>query len=467
MCDLFVAMPDTTRDGTMVFGKNSDRPNGECQVLHYGRERPSRAGAKIRCSYVRVPDSDGALATIGCRPYWCWGYETGLNEASVIGGNAAVFTRADRRSAGKEVLGLTGMELLRFGLERGSTAEYAVESIVDLLECYGQWGSAVRGKTHIDGSYENSFILADRKEAWILETAGRNWIAERVTQGARAISNELTIRNKWHKSSATLMEHAKDIGCWDGNEKTFDFALAYSDHENYPRQVSHIRRMRVQDLLDKNAGSIDRSFAMKVLRDHYEETFLGGPQFSRFLPDFHTVCMHDSPAGFTWGDTAASIVLALRPDEDRPPLIWTCYLPPCGGIYLPFAFADNLPDAVLRAGTAGLGSRKPANTKRDRFSEDSLWWRMHRLVKALSLAPEKRIKELRSILDPLESRLLRQAGEADLGEDSIDPADWNHMMSRAMSGLLKKLGALERRWHLNQADHPLTQAPYAPFVEVI
>jgi secernin len=449
MCDLFVAMPDTTRTGTMVFGKNSDRPAGECQVLHYGRERPARPGAKIRCSYVRVPDSEGALATIGCRPYWCWGYETGLNEASVIGGNAAVFTRAGRRTAGNARLGLTGMELLRFGLERGSTAEYAVESIIELLERHGQWGSAVRGKTHADGSYENSFVLADRREAWVLETAGKEWAAERVTQGTRAISNELTIRNKWHKSSANLIEHARDIGCWDGVKKNFDFAMLYSDHENYPRQVSHIRRMRIQDLLERSVGSIDEFSAMGILRDHYEDTFLGGPQFSRFLPDFHTICMHDSPAGFTWGDTATSMVVALRPDIDRPPLVWTSYLPPCSSIYLPFAFAENLPEAVLRTGTAGLGSRKPASTKRDRFHEDSLWWRMHRLVKALSLAPERRIKELRSILDPLEARLLRQAGEADAGRDSLNPAEWNRMMSRVVSGLLTKLGSLERRWHLD------------------
>lgn len=32
---------------------------------------------------------------------------------------------------------------------------------------------------------------------------------------------------------------------------------------------------------------------MRILRDHYEGTFLGGPYFNAALPDFLTLCMHD------------------------------------------------------------------------------------------------------------------------------------------------------------------------------
>ena len=31
MCDTFVALPDATVDGSVIFGKNSDRPAGEIQ----------------------------------------------------------------------------------------------------------------------------------------------------------------------------------------------------------------------------------------------------------------------------------------------------------------------------------------------------------------------------------------------------------------------------------------------------
>jgi secernin len=448
VCDLLVAMPDATVGGRIIFGKNSDRPAGECQVLYFGSSRPGRPASRVKCSYVGVPDSEGAMATMGCRPYWCWGYETGLNEAGVVGGNAAVFTRAGRDGRSRAKPGLTGMELLRFGLERGGTAEYAVEAITELLERYGQWGSAVRGRRHAEGSYENSFLLADRREAWALETAGRRWAAQRVVEGTRTISNELTIRREWDVASEDLVDHAIEGGWWPRGRGEFDFACAYNDHEHYPRQVSHIRRMRTRELLNGNPGLIDERTIMGILRDHYEGTFIGGPQFNRYLPDFHTVCMHESPAGFTWGDTATSAVVALDLDRDDPPLMWTAYLPPCTSVYLPFAFSESLPEAATLTGPAGLGGRRPSTARPDRFEAGSLWWRMHRLVKAVAEDPSARLPRLRSILDPVEEAYLERARGGSCGPAPGDPRAWNEALSVELSELLVSLGGLEREWEL-------------------
>ncbi|MFQ5864110.1 MAG: C69 family dipeptidase [bacterium] len=448
MCDVLVAMPDATKNGKVIFGKNSDRPAGECQVLYYSPGRTQSADSEIHCSYVSVPESYPVLATFGCRPYWCWGYETGMNEAGVVGGNAAIFTRSLREAANREPLGLTGMDLLRLGLERGPSAEEAISVIVELLEKYGQWGSAVHGQNHIEGSYDNSFLIADRNEAWILETSGRRWIAERITEGIRSISNEPTIRNKWTKASPDLQEFAKNNGWWDAKNESLDFALAYGDHENYSRQVSHIRWMRSQTLLERYKGKIDASSMMNFLRDHYEGTFLQGPQFHQYLPDFLTLCMHDSPAGFTWGNTATSVVVELDQNNDSLIPFWLCYLPPCSGIYLAYFLSAILPEPVTSPGKIGLQVLSPSEASKDEFSESSLWWRFHRLVEEIRKDPLKRHQEIRALLDPIEKEYISRVKNLLSNSAKFPPKELDSLVGKEVSKVLKVLDSLEKQWGL-------------------
>jgi dipeptidase len=75
--------------------------------------------------------------------------------------------------------GLLGMDLLRLALERGKTAIEAMHVITTLLEKHGQSGDAERTGEWGKANYHNSFLIADPKEAWVLETAGRYWVAKR------------------------------------------------------------------------------------------------------------------------------------------------------------------------------------------------------------------------------------------------------------------------------------------------
>jgi secernin len=455
MCDILVAMPDATKNNTIVFGKNSDRPVGEYQVLSYAPDGPRKRGNTIRCSYVTVPEAARVLATMGCRPYWCWGYETGMNEAGVVGGNVAVFTRSLWDPANREALGLTGMELLRLGLERGENAEEVIGIITNFLEEYGQCGSAVRGQNHREGSYENAFLVADRHEVWVLETTSRRWVAERVTEGVRSISNELSIRDQWRDGTVDIRDFAQDQGWWRPDDGPFDFAFAYSDHEHYSRQVSHIRRMRTRQLLDDNRGRIDVPAMMSMLRDHYEDTFLQGPQFHPFLPDFHTVCMHASPAGFTWGNTATSMVVEIDPQDSVAPPCWVCYLPPCTGIYMAFPFSAPLPETITRAGTAGVGQWPALNAPEDRFLESSLWWRFHRIIEAVRNEPLRRHKEVRDILDPLEQRYIKKVIEILQGPLGSRNGKFKVLVQDEVSEVTAALEILEERWGVPK--EPITE----------
>jgi len=147
----------------------------------------------------------------------------GANEFGVCIGNEAVWTTLTDEENLKEEK-LLGMDLVRLGLERGETAELALNIIVDLLSAHGQGGLCSE-----DGmTYHNSFLICDRKEAWILETAGDLWVAERVTEGARNISNELTIRETFHKHHESLYKTAEERGLWKPGE-TFDFADIFTE----------------------------------------------------------------------------------------------------------------------------------------------------------------------------------------------------------------------------------------------
>lgn len=66
----------------------------------------------------------------------------------------------------------------RLGLERADTAEKAVDVITELLERHGQGGSCMEDECSF--TYHNSFLISDRAEAWLLETLGKLWAAERL-----------------------------------------------------------------------------------------------------------------------------------------------------------------------------------------------------------------------------------------------------------------------------------------------
>ena len=168
-----------------MFAKNSDRPPDEAQVVEWFPPRRDRG--PVTTTYIEVaPAARDTIGFIGSRPWWLWGVEHGVNEAGVAIGNETIFTTLDPRGAAPA---LTGMDLVRLGLERASAAKDAVQVITDLLERYGQGGSGHHGR---ERPYWSSFLVADPAHAFVVETSGRQWAAEEVAS-TRAISNRTTI----------------------------------------------------------------------------------------------------------------------------------------------------------------------------------------------------------------------------------------------------------------------------------
>jgi secernin len=189
VCDCLVALPGATAGPFTLFAKNSDRPPVEVQ--HVSWSPPRRDTGPLRVTHIEIEPRVGD--TVGCllsRPAWCWGAEHGVNEAGVAMGNVTVYTTLDPRGAAPALI---GMDLVRLALERATTAEEAVEVTTSLLERYGQGGSGHHA-TIVGGErpYWSSFLVADTSAAWVLDTSGDRWMAERV-RDVRAISNRTSV----------------------------------------------------------------------------------------------------------------------------------------------------------------------------------------------------------------------------------------------------------------------------------
>src|SRR5207249_10112106 len=73
------------------------------------------------------------------------------------------------------------------------------------------------------------YILADPKEAWVLETDGRYWAAKRIENGVYSISNIYSIERDWDEAHPKLVEHAIEMG-WSKSARDFNFARDYGDY---------------------------------------------------------------------------------------------------------------------------------------------------------------------------------------------------------------------------------------------
>ncbi|MEN8180058.1 MAG: C69 family dipeptidase [Pseudomonadota bacterium] len=253
MCDTFVALPDATRNGDLIFGKNSDRPNGEIQDVMNIDAQHYAPDDILQCTYIQIPQVRQTNAVILSKPRWMWGAEMGANEHGVVIGNEAVWTTEPYAETG-----LLGMDLLRLGLERGATARDAMQVIIDLMEEHGQGGNCAE---HFAMNYHNSYLIADESEAWVLETAGRYWVAEKVTQGTRSISNGLSIRGKGD------LRHPK-LERLVASEEGLDFAGMFSPGGGADTLSPLSREGRVRQLCQLNEGEFSVETAKSILRDH-------------------------------------------------------------------------------------------------------------------------------------------------------------------------------------------------------
>ncbi|MFX1255742.1 MAG: C69 family dipeptidase [Promethearchaeota archaeon] len=388
MCDTLVALKNSTTDGSVILAKNSDREPNEPQALFYfPRQTYDPEKEVVQATYIQVPQVEETYAVLLSSPNWIFGCEMGANEFGVTIGNEAVFTREPYRDSG-----LIGMDFIRLALERGKTAQEALDIIVDLLEKYGQGGNCALYATV---KYHNSFLIADPQEAWVLETADKFWIAEKV-QDIRSISNALSIGTKYDRIHPDLIKHALDKG-YCKSEEHFHFA------KSFVAGVTEIRTWGSKGLkrqacttesLQEKKGEIDVAYMMNILRNHNIQESKKDQAWTPEKGGMNSICIHIKPI-IAPAQTTASMVSHLLPEIQTHWVTGTAA--PCTSLFKPVFIESGLPD---------IG---PTPTKK--FTPQSLWWQHEQIHRSILEDYATRIQILQPEIEQYESKWLERVSE--------------------------------------------------------
>ncbi|OFW99730.1 MAG: hypothetical protein A3E78_07020 [Alphaproteobacteria bacterium RIFCSPHIGHO2_12_FULL_63_12] len=328
MCDTLAVK----RGGAVWFAKNSDREPMEDQRVEIHAPSREAAPGKLRCTYIEIDQAPERRGVILSRPAWMWGAEMGVNDAGVAIGNEAVFSR----SILKKGETLLGMDLVRLGLERATSAVDAADVMISLLERHGQGGGA--GFHDRNFRYDNSFLIADAREIIVLETAGRDWAMKKALD-AWSISNAYTIGADYDRASASAGR---------------DFRAA---HESFvmPRLACAAARRGTTFQMAQSAPSVmSLSSLAGMLRAHDAgDGFDGGAN--------RDVCLHASGPLRPHASTASMVV---RLADGAPRAAFTGTIHPCISLFKPASF-DGGCRSLSREGLFGDGLAAARRAKGD------------------------------------------------------------------------------------------------------
>jgi dipeptidase len=347
--DMVAVLGRAVVDGHTLFGHNAaGRPSlAPCPVATpAGSHAPDEL---VRATRIALPQARRTHAVLGVRPAAAWGYCHGVNEHGVAAGCTRLRTRLRL-----DAPGLTGPDLVRLALERGQTARQALEALTDLVGRYGQ-GPFPGGQDETD----SAFLLADAREAFLVEASGRYWVYQEVRE-ARAASDGCTVRQDWDAIAPGLAGRAIASGWWPEDGSKLDFAGALAAEAD--GADSALRRWgQATRLLAEQSGHIDTPYLRHLLSDHYEGSAdEADPPGSGAGP--RPLCAHAGaarPAG-----TVASLVAVLG---TAVPLAWWALGPPCAGAYLPLVPLGDLPEGLTVAQPPAAGG--PAAPGRSRALE--------------------------------------------------------------------------------------------------
>ncbi len=351
MSSTMIIAPDASPDGSVYFAKNSNRLPGECQLVVTLPPVERDAESVLHCTHLTITQEPRRYGVVLSKPWWAWGGEMGANDQGVVIGCEPLNTRDHESEPG-----LFGMDLVRLGLERGRNAREALEVITSLLQIHGQGGLA--GTPDLSKGCDSGFLIADAKEVWQLETAGRHWAAQRIKTVA-ALSSDITIGDRIDRHSYACPEYARHQG-WLGEGDELDFRRCFRSRgrplstdsrqrsvlltalREVDRRVPLLEMMR---LVRRRAGSHPRQRSRQDVARHARRRYQA--------------------------QTTGSMVARLT--SLRQDFFFTAAAAPDLAVFKPIHFGQPL--------ESGLEGEDLAH-----YRDDSLWWRQELFHRALLLA---------------------------------------------------------------------------------
>ena len=256
-CTTVLVGKAATADGSVMMAHNEDMGDHSGRLLYVPGK--AQADKEIALNYVTIPQVDETLG------YWATGNSDevavkhfdggwilcGMNEHGVSFGCNFVYTREEPIPRGE---GILRYSIRRLIIERARSAREAVDLIAEMIEAHGQ------------SENPTAYCIADSKEAWLVETTFRRWVALRIPDdGFRVIGNEYTIESDWDLASDDLVDFAIEQGWHDPEMFSFSFKEAYGDPQkiNLPRNVS--REWQGHEMLKRKIGAITVEDLLGVL----------------------------------------------------------------------------------------------------------------------------------------------------------------------------------------------------------
>jgi dipeptidase len=408
---------DALRDARVVRVPAADHPKGSSRNVYYEQPAcgylPEYGGVRFR-NYVgkdRGPVYDTGetpsrpIGTIPQVEHTYAYFESVygiMNEHQLSIGETTCRAKADdiKPEPGKRIF--YSSSLARVALERCRKAREAVELIGSLIDRYGYYGTG------------ECLVLADPKEAWVVEMCGYDpdaadglWAAQRVPDdGVFVSANQFRIREIKKNSpdmiySSNLFALCEKMGWWKPEDGALDWATTVGAGEYHHPYYSLRRVWRVLSRVKPSAGfspyvnnaftkaypftvTPDRPLSVRDIlslhRDHYEGTdfdLTKGPAARPF----------GNPTRYEMasGEADAQENSKIRGAFERPLSVYRCgytmvtqsrsWLPdPVGGVF--WIGFDKPAESCFMPIYAGVTTMPPSFVRGTtvEYDRESAWW---------------------------------------------------------------------------------------------